>query len=260
MSGAVRVVHLVWGPLGTAPFASFLDSYRRHSAGEEHRLVVLYNGFAAGDDRAPWSSLLGVLPHEELLCATPLIDLAAYRFAIEQLAAGTVCFLNSYTQIEADGWLAKLTASLEPAEVGLVGAGGSFESARAAAPRLLAPLIGWGFPGFPNPHIRTNGFALDLALARTLDWRPPRRKRQAHLLESGWRSITRQILDRGLSALVVGADGTGYTPERWRESATFRSGGQANALFSDNRTRQYEQAPPDLQARLEAMAWGRSDL
>jgi hypothetical protein len=40
------VVHLVWGPLGLAPFETFLTSYERHDAGFEHDLVLLYNGVA----------------------------------------------------------------------------------------------------------------------------------------------------------------------------------------------------------------------
>ena len=54
--------------------------------------------------------------------------------------------------------------------------------------------------------------------------------------------MTAQVLARGERALVVGRDGEAYAPERWPESATFRSGGQANLLVADNRTRQWEEA------------------
>ena len=55
---------------------------------------------------------------------------------------------------------------------------------------------------------------------------------------------------------VVGRDGVAYPSERWRESATFRSGGQRNLLIADNRTFQYEQADPAFKNTLERMAWG----
>lgn len=261
MSDAVAVVHLVWRPLGTAPFSSFLDSYRRHAAGEEHRLVVLYNGFAAGEDRAPWLAELDGITHEEIVLPAPMLDLAAYRRAIDELGGdGDACFLNSYTEILADGWLASLAGHLGAPGVGIVAAGGSFESSWDSAPRPLRLLMRRGFPRFPNPHLRTNGFAIGRGLARELDWPLPAGKAAALRLEGGERSLTRQVHQRGLAALVVGRNGEAYPPERWRESATFRSGGQANALFSDNRTRQYEQAPPQFRARLELMAWGRSDV
>ena len=56
--------------------------------------------------------------------------------------------------------------------------------------------------------------------------------------------------------MVVGRDGRSYERDRWRESATFRSGGQRNLLIADNRTAQYEQADPAFKRRLEQMAWG----
>jgi hypothetical protein len=56
--------------------------------------------------------------------------------------------------------------------------------------------------------------------------------------------------------LVVGRDGVAYPTERWRESATYRSGGQANLLIADNRTRQYETASPRRRLKLEQMTWG----
>jgi hypothetical protein len=78
-------------------------------------------------------------------------------------------------------------------------------------------------------------------------------------LESGRNGITRQVLANGLRAVVVGRDGLAYSPPRWHESATFRSGGQTNLLIADNRTRQYEQAGEDERAKLEQMAWGTTE-
>jgi hypothetical protein len=255
-----HVVHLVWAPIGVTPLRAFAGSYRAHPAGTDHRLLVVYNGFAAGADRAPWRASLDGLPHDELVLATPQIDLAAYRAAADELATGSVCFVNSYTVIEADGWLDVIDRHLRTPAVGMVGASGSYESGWDAGLPGLRHVLRRGFEPFPNPHIRTNGFAMDLDLLRELAWPPPRRKRQAYLLESGRHSITRQVLERRLEAVVVGRDGVAYAPERWRASATFRSGGQANRLFSDNRTRQYAQASPPFRAALERMCWGESDV
>lgn len=59
-----------------------------------------------------------------------------------------------------------------------------------------------------------------------------------------------------MKVLVVGRDGVAYPPERWRESATFRSGDQRNLLIADNRTEQYAAADPRFKRTLEEMAWG----
>jgi hypothetical protein len=74
------------------------------------------------------------------------------------------------------------------------------------------------------------------------------------MLEGSRRSLTRQVQERGLETLVVGRDGT-YPPERWRESATFRSGEQANLLLADNRTRHYQEAGRVARFGLAWLAW-----
>ena len=46
-TASVTLVHLVWAPLGPEALARFLDSYRHHPAGVEHRLLMVFNGFRA---------------------------------------------------------------------------------------------------------------------------------------------------------------------------------------------------------------------
>jgi len=254
------LVHLVWAPLGPAPLQRFIDSYRSHAPGAEHRLLVVMKGFATGTDRGPWRQVLSAVAHDEFDAEVGTLDLGTYRSMVELVQeAERYCFTNSSSVVLADGWLAHLDRNLRTPGVGLVGAAGSFESAYSVAPFWLRRRRQRDFPPFPNPNIRTNGFALSRELALLLDWPPPQRKLDAWRLESGKRSITHQVLERGLQALVVGRDGVGYPPERWQKSATFRSGDQRNLLIADNRTNQYAEAGPELRRRLEQMAWGASD-
>jgi hypothetical protein len=254
-TGGLALVHLVWAPLGPKALVSFLESYRRHQTGAEHRLLVLFNGFRADQDLVPWRRALEDVRHEELHLADPVLDLQAYRQAVEHYPAGRYCFLNSYSVILSDNWLGMLDVQLRAPGVGIVGTAGSFESAYSAAPRPLRPFRR-DFDPFPNPHIRTNGFAMTRELLLSLDWPAPRRKLQALRLESGRRGISRQVSDRGLQMLLVGRDAVAYPPERWRESETFRSGEQGNQLVADNRTREYDTADARRRAQLEQMTWG----
>jgi hypothetical protein len=135
----------------------------------------------------------------------------------------------------------------------MVGATGSYESPNAVRPgplRRLRP----GFEDFPNPHLRTNGFAMEGELILELDWGTDLTREQTVMLEGGGRSLTRQVRDRGLETLVVGRDGV-YVPDRWRESATFRSGDQANLLLADNRTRHYQEGGALVRRGLAWLAW-----
>jgi hypothetical protein len=156
----------------------------------------------------------------------------------------------------ADGWLGMLERQLLRPEVGMVGATGSYESPNAVRPGPLRGLRP-GHEPFPNPHLRTNAFALERDLLRDLDWPTGLDKLAAVRLEGGSRSLTRQVRERGLEALVVGRDGDAYPPERWRQSATFRSGGQANLLIADNRTLHYQEAGPLARRGLAWLAWHR---
>ncbi len=254
-SPEIAVVHLVWAPLGPEPLARFIESYRRHPAGVAHRLLVLFNGFPAGKDLGAWQRALEPVDHEQLRLPDRVLDLAAYRQAVEFAPTERYCFVNSHSAILHESWLRLLDAPLHAPGVGMVGTAGSLESAYSAAPRPLRPFRR-DFDPFPNPHIRTNGFAMTRELLRSLDWPAPRTKLQAWRLESGREGISRQLRDRDLQLLVVGRDALAYPPERWRESATFRSGGQANQLIADNRTREYDRADARRRVQLEHMTWG----
>lgn len=255
MTAELFLVHLVWAPLGTGPLERFVCSYRAHDAGTEHELVVVYNGFRAQDDLSSWRHALAEVEHRELRLERPVVDLAAYRQAVDRAVAERYCFVNSHSEVLADDWLGQLERHLLAPGVGMVGTGGSFESAYSSAPRPLRPFRR-DFEAFPNPHIRTNGFALTRELLLSLHWPLPRRKLDAWRLESGRHGISRQVRERGLELLAVDRHGRGYPSERWRESATFRSGGQINQMLGDNRTREYDTADPRRRLQLERMAWG----
>ena len=276
VTSGVCVVHLVWAPLGLAPFEAFLTSYRRHASGSEHRLLVVFNGFAAPPDLAPFLHLLEGLEHATLLLPRPVQDLAAYLEAAHACTERSMCFLNSYSVILTNGWLAKLRAALGEPGVGVVGATGSYESPATSLWAVPLPpdhgrrlqrfahrlrrhgrvlLTGLTHPLFPNPHLRTNTFMIERQRLLALRAGPFRSKADCYRFESGRRSLTRQILARGLAVRVVGANGVAYPPERWRESKTFRVGEQPNLLVADNRTREYGEADPDKQRWLAGLAW-----
>jgi len=244
------LVYLSWTPYGLEPARRFLASYRDHPAGAPHRLLLVLAG--PDEDRSPWRRLFDEVPHETVEVGLGA-DLGHYRAAVDMVPAERYCFVNTVTEALVDHWLAKLDQALAAPEVGMVGATGSYESPNAVRPgplRRLRP----GFAPFPNPHLRTNGFALGRDLLLELDWQSDLTREQAVLLEGSERSLTRQVRERGLQTLVVGRNGA-YAPERWRESATFRSGGQANLLLADNRTRHYQEGGTLTRRGLAWLAW-----
>lgn len=121
----IAVVHLVWGPVGLDPFETFVGSYARHDAGAAHELVLLYN---AVPDVEPYRSRAGHLPVREIVLERRCFDLAAYVAAARTLDHERLCFVNSYSEIAAPGWLALLDAALDDPTAGAAGATGSWAS------------------------------------------------------------------------------------------------------------------------------------
>jgi hypothetical protein len=264
----IGVVHLLWAPLGPGPLREFLRSYHSHAAGAEHELVIVFNAPPQERDDDTRQTLLAELQsttHRLIELEQPMLDLAAYGEVARRLEHERVCFLNSYSLIQADGWLGLLSRALDDPGVGLAGATGSWESqgewGRGRAifwPQQLITLRGArrDYPRFPNPHIRTTAFMSPRAAVVELGLESARDKRSAYLLESGHMSITREIQGRGLRAVVVGRDGRAYEVDDWPHSRTYRSGEQDNLLVADNRTRDWQRAAPRLRRRLTRDAWG----
>ena len=158
---------------------------------------------------------------------------------------------------------------LEEIERGRAGQGDSSSSAsplgaltplarlRAAlldAPRTLQLLA--TFPQFPVPHLRTNGFMLARELMIGLRGFSPREKLQAYALESGRRSLTRQVEARGLRTVVVDRSGRTYEESDWPASATFWQGAQQGLLVADNQSDLYQSGDNERRQLLSRYAWG----
>lgn len=139
-SRSLCLVHLVRAANGTAPLERFLASYERHSAGVEHELVLLLKGFASPEDAAAHLALARGVKAEPLFVSDAGFDLDAYATAARELRAERYCFVNSFSTVLAENWLASLDRALAEPGVGLVGATGSWASPRSQALRQR-PLV-----------------------------------------------------------------------------------------------------------------------
>lgn len=253
LAARVAVVHLVWAPLGVERLRLFAASYSAHPAGQAHDLIVVYNGFSGAADTRRWQDVLSDVEHDDLLLAAPVLDITAYREAIEASNAEVYCFLNSYSEPLVDDWLRLLVGHLNDRTIAAVGASGSYESIYTTS-HPLTRIRKRGFPPFPNPHLRTNAFATRRQALMRVQWPRITSKMQALMFESGTQSLTRQLQSSG-RVVVAGRDGRAYDIGDWPESNTFRSGEQTNLLVSDNRTREYLAASREQRRDLTRRAW-----
>jgi hypothetical protein len=254
---ALCLVHLLWGPFGPEAAARFGAAYRAVDPGAEHRFVAIYNGFRG--DVGPVREALGVDADLEVHVTGRVQDLVAYRRALDEADCERVAFVNGWAEPLVDGWLAALSGALDVPGVGIAGCTASWESPYSSAPPHLKLHRRTLFEPFPNPHVRTNAWAIGAGLARSLDWDVRRRKVGAESLESGKRGLTRQVQARGLRPVMVSRRGVVEVAD-WPEARVFRSGGQEELLVRDNRTRQFDDADPRRRAFLARMAWGERAL
>ena len=129
----VCLVHLVRAANGLAPLLAFLASYRERSAGVEHELVLAMKGFTSEQAAGAHLRAASGLDAQVVHLADEGLDLDAYAHVARELRRERYCFMNSYSSILAEDWLAKLDGALSRPGVGLVGATGSWASARSQA-------------------------------------------------------------------------------------------------------------------------------
>jgi hypothetical protein len=283
----IAVVHLVRKRNGLDPLRRFLASYRRFEAGIEHELVLVMKGFGSPAELEPWNELAEDLPHRMVGVPDRGYDITAYWSAAEQLEYPRLFFVNSFSELRAAGWLEKLYRAAERKEVGLVGATGSCQTLNpspmtyyAAVSRKLRhrgpvkdflmqlPFVSEmnvlrrklqmrrHFGEFPNFHVRTNGFMVERDIMRGALRDAVRTKMDAYRFESGYRGLTTQVLEAGMRAIVVGADGNSFEKEEWHQSDTYWQGRQQNLLLADNQTREYEEGSTETREILSTLAWG----
>jgi hypothetical protein len=324
---SVAVVYLARLSDGLEHIRAFASSYKKHPAGCPHELVILYKGEKPTEET---TDIFREIKHRSVWVRDDIgLDIAAYAHAASILTNEVICFLNIYTQLCADNWLALLTDPLKSESVGMVGASGSYESVRDTIdfvakaawlcvdqkidfdPKLAAQfewifaiyaadwlkqigglswrdrlvrfvrgrrngdvatwrafwkkrteypgdLAAWldGFPHFPNPHIRSNGFALRRDLFGSIAAEVGPSKEEAMHFESGENSLTVRILRRGLRAVVRGKDGGSYDVEAWPESETFRLGKQTNLVLTDNQSRNFDSMTEGTKLTHARVTWG----
>jgi hypothetical protein len=283
----ICVVHLVRQANGAAPLRRFLESYRRHPAGANHDLLLLFKGFEPSlpDE---YEELLKGVPHQRRFIPDRGFDVGAYFAFARTHEAAAFCFLNSFSVILAGDWLAHMHRALVQHDAGIVGASGSWQSLssydadfrviafsmqadypawkrrllewypflRRLLPAMRRHLLQGMFDPYPNHHLRTNAFMIGRATALGVRLEALRWKIDAYRFESGKRGLTAQVLTMGKAVLVVGRDGKAYDRLDWHLSNTFWRRNQENLLVADNQTRLYENASPDLRAVYAAIAWG----
>jgi hypothetical protein len=175
-TGRTSVVHLVHAANGLDPFLAFLDSWRRFPPGVDCELVLAMKAFALPEEAEPYLASARDLAPEALFFPDEGLDLNIYFAAAARLRRSRYCFLNSYSELLVEDWLAKLAAAMDQPRVGIVGATGSWASTRSWVAYLL------GLPSAYEGLLPERRIAREAFLAIDLE-------RTGETTRSGWASL-----------------------------------------------------------------------
>jgi len=131
MGKSIAVVYLARSEFGSAKdFSRFALSYRKFKAGVPHELIIIHKGAATkAGAREAIAMLFDGIEYSSFDRDDNGFDIQAYLAVAPQLSHDYVCFLNTYSEICADDWLAKLLQPLlDSPTVGMAGATASYES------------------------------------------------------------------------------------------------------------------------------------
>jgi hypothetical protein len=137
----IALVYLARAAEGLDPLRRFRDSYAAHPAGIDHNLVVIYKGFRQAGALDAARAVFAPLRHAGIELPDAGYDIGAYLGAARRLADDYVCFVNTFTEVAAAGWLGHLHRQAVSPEVGIAGATGSYESLHSSLE--LANKVRW---------------------------------------------------------------------------------------------------------------------
>jgi len=105
------------------------------------------------------------------------------------------------------------------------------------------------FPDFPNPHLRTTGFAIRRELFLSVFTESPKDKGDAFNYESGYGSLTRRCTTLGWKLLVVNMRGHYYNLEDTNTQTLFRYT-KGDSIVTDKESRRFHQLSIATQKKL----------
>lgn len=124
----VGVIYLARCADGLAAFERFADGYRKHPAGHDHELIVLYKGFYGAETLGGARAVFHDMPHTGIELDDEYYDIGSYLEATRRVSHPYLMFFNTHTEISAPNWLKHPLTHMLREGVGIVGAMGSYES------------------------------------------------------------------------------------------------------------------------------------
>lgn len=278
----ISVIYLFYTPYGLEHFNCFIESYSKFSSNVKHQLVIALKGCNHNDEIVTHCKKIfddKKIEPQFLFVPNLGFDINAYQYILNQInTTYAICF-NTKSIILHENWLDIYQEHCNE-KLGIIAATASFQSHLSTVLNeenwfynfekkltenlkkyllLLKANTVWRFyyKKFPNPHVRTNAFLVNKAIFLSLDIKNPlTSKRKAYVLESGFYSITNQLLQKKLIVGIIDKNGKFFDVKNANLSNTFWKNNQEDLLIEDNQTALYRNASNSEKKELSLLAWG----
>ena len=141
----VGAIYLCRFAEGEHPVVRFLESYRRHPAGIDHDLYVVFKGFPDHASLAAGRALFAGIPFTSIELDNSGYDIGSYLRAAKIASSRRLIFLNTFSQIVGNDWLRCFDRAFTKNNIGLVGATGSWQANTSSYEAALVNLVRYGW-------------------------------------------------------------------------------------------------------------------
>jgi len=237
----VCVIYVARNADGFDCYKRFMDSLEKQSP-QSFGLFILYKGFPDVETVLDWHQSCNHPDTSSCMISDKGYDLTAYRIGAETVSAPVLVFFNTSSELMSSDALVRLTKCVSIGDA--VGAFGSWESFQKKWWHRLF------WPSFPNPHLRTNAFAIRRETFLRVWPKKFRTKIGCWLWESGCDGFTRKLKQ----AFVATRLEDNIPWPQWRRSGFRHCNGFL--LAEDNQSRRYESATEETKQLLRKVTWG----
>tara|TARA_Y100000768_G_C23962613_1_gene676161 strand:+ start:388 stop:1212 length:825 start_codon:yes stop_codon:yes gene_type:complete len=264
------VAYVAYGPFGIDYLKRFISAYTKFNSGEKHEILICFKGFSNYEEIKKFKKIIN-FEFIEFFEKNEKndYDIGSYFRIADAYKDRLILFLDTHTRMNCNNWLRIFLENYS--EKRLIGATGSFASISSQFLRLYYSQyskfqqIRWGlnhlkkFKLFPNPHLRTTAFlikGLDL-MQLNFDKTKFIKKIETNYFESGRKSLTIQLQNKGFEIGIVNSDNKFFDIRTWRQSDTYCLGEQSKLIFVDNRTDEYKNASKEQKIKMNSLFWGK---
>ena len=260
------IVYLISNYDSLSNIFKFIKNYKKYKAGHAHNLIICYkNCYNKNLDKSIKKKINPFKYKKFIDFGKNDFDWGSYKRVAKKNKNKILFFFNCHSYPIKNNWLKFFLNHYKSKTV--LAPTGSFQSISSSSLngfyfKNLFHRLYYGFfnminfPLFPNPHIRSNCFMISANDFLNLNLINCEKKIHAWLNESGRKSMTKQLLDKGFKLLVVNNENKKFLISHWKKSETYAVKKQGKLLISDKHTREYMSLNNERKKIYEKNVWG----